>query len=173
MTVIKTERLILRPFEARDAAPLFAVFGDACAMRYWSSLPHKDVGETARFVDAVIGADPASTVEFVIERNGAVIGKAGFWAMPEVGFLIHPDHWGQGIGSEAIRAMIRFGFETLKLAQITADVDPRNAGSLALLRKLGFYETGRAANTIELGDEWCDSIYLALDAPDSLDAPGA
>ena len=44
--------------------------------------------------------------------------------------------------------------------ELTADVDPRNAASLALLRRHGFVETGRAAATWQIGDEWCDSIYL-------------
>ena len=46
---------------------------------------------------------------------------------------------------------------------VFADVDPRNAASLALLTRHGFIETGRAAGTWQVGDELCDSIYLALD----------
>jgi RimJ/RimL family protein N-acetyltransferase len=47
------------------------------------------------------------------------------------------------------------------LAQLTAEVDPRNAASLRLLAKLGFRETHRAVRTLLWKDEWCDSIYLA------------
>ena len=46
-----------------------------------------------------------------------------------------------------------------------ADVDPRNAASLGLLRKLGFVETRHARCTIKVGEEWCDSVYLALRRP--------
>jgi ribosomal protein S18 acetylase RimI-like enzyme len=48
---------------------------------------------------------------------------------------------------------------------ITADVDPRNVASLRLLARLGFEETGRAARTCQVGDEWQDSVYLALRRP--------
>jgi len=43
-----------------------------------------------------------------------------------------------------------------------ADVDPRNARSLKLLKNLGFRETGTAKRTYQIGDEWTDSVYLEL-----------
>jgi ribosomal-protein-alanine N-acetyltransferase len=43
-------------------------------------------------------------------------------------------------------------------------VDPRNAGSLRLLRRLGFRKTGRKERTWLVGEEWCDSVYLQVDA---------
>jgi RimJ/RimL family protein N-acetyltransferase len=48
---------------------------------------------------------------------------------------------------------------------LLADVDPRNVASLRVLDRLGFKETGRAERTFLLGDEWCDSVYLALQRP--------
>ena len=47
------------------------------------------------------------------------------------------------------------------LPALTAEVDPRNAGSLRLLARLGFRETHRAERTLLWRDEWCDSVYLA------------
>jgi RimJ/RimL family protein N-acetyltransferase len=47
-------------------------------------------------------------------------------------------------------------------AELTADVDPRNLSSLALLKRNGFVETGRATGTWQIGAELCDSIYLWL-----------
>ena len=49
--------------------------------------------------------------------------------------------------------------------RIDADVDPRNASlAEASRRVLGFRETGRKERTWLVGNEWCDSVYLALDA---------
>ena len=58
-------------------------------------------------------------------------------------------------------AAIAHNFAHHPIDAILADVDPRNAASLGLLGSLGFVETGRASNTILVGDDWCDSIYLA------------
>jgi RimJ/RimL family protein N-acetyltransferase len=48
-------------------------------------------------------------------------------------------------------------------SRLTADVDPRNLRSIKLLEKHGFVETGRANGTWQVGNELCDSVYLALD----------
>lgn len=163
MTQLRTKRLVLRPFQMADVDALFEVFSNPDAMKYWSTLPHASKDDTRKMVEMTMGADPAKHLELAITLKGQVIGKVGLWSIPEIGYLLHPDHWGKGFGSEAAQAVIAHGFETLGLDKITADVDPDNAGSLRMLAKLGFVETGRAQATIKIGDVWYDSIYLALD----------
>ncbi len=162
MTQLRTERLLLRPMRIEDGEDLFAVFGNAQAMRYWSTLPHVTLSDTAALIRETIGADPETSAEFAIEFEGRVIGKAGFWQMPEIGYLLHPDYWRRGFATEALRALIDYGFKGRRLERITADVDPNNIASIAMLEKLGFVETGREKNTLEIGGKWFDSIYLEL-----------
>ena len=81
--------------------------------------------------------------------------------MPEIGFVLHPDFWGKGLAHEAVGAAIEHVLATFPIAAIIADVDPRNAASLRLLTRLGFVETGRAVRTMQVGEESCDSVYLA------------
>jgi ribosomal-protein-alanine N-acetyltransferase len=104
--------------------------------------------------------------DFIITLEGQVIGKAGCWRLPQIGFILHPDCWGKGLAREAVAAVIERLFVEHGLAEITADVDPRNQSSLGLLERLGFRETSRAARTWHVGDEWCDSVYLALNRED-------
>jgi RimJ/RimL family protein N-acetyltransferase len=134
-------------------------------MRYWSTLAHADIEETRRWLADMIAVDPAISEEFVIEYRGRAIGKAGCWRLPEVGFILHPDFWGQGLAKEALGAVIARVFERFAVEALIADVDPRNERCLGLLRRFGFAETHRAARTYRLGDEWCDSVYLALPRP--------
>ncbi|MDF1727282.1 MAG: GNAT family N-acetyltransferase [Sulfitobacter sp.] len=162
MTEIGTERLLLRPPRLADEADLFAVFSDPRAMRYWSKPPFTDPGQVRSYIETVLRADPAQTAEFVVEHEGRVIGKAGFWRLPEVGFILHPDCWGRGLATEALRALIAHGFGARGLERIVADVDPGNGASLAVLTKLGFVETGREKATLEIAGVWYDSVYLAL-----------
>jgi RimJ/RimL family protein N-acetyltransferase len=134
-------------------------------MRYWSRPPHTELEQTREFLDSMIAAPSDLSDDFVVEHEGRAIGKAGCWRLPEVGYILHPDYWGQGLASEALTAVIGHVFSTRAIEAIKADVDPRNEGSLRLLARLGFVETHRAERTWLVGEEWCDSVYLALKRP--------
>ena len=68
--------------------------------------------------------------------------------------------------SEALNAILPHLLTTYRFPALTADVDPENVASLALLARFGFRETGRAEKTIEIAGKWCDSVYLALNRED-------
>ena len=158
---LTTARLTLDPIVATDAPGLPPIFADPEVMRYFDN-PHTSLAETERWVRRSAEAPPETTREFTIRRGGQIIGKAGIWNAPEIGFLLHRDHWRQGLMAEALGTLIPYLFAVMDLPAITADVDPRNTPSLAWLNKLGFVETGRAERTIKIGGEWCDSVYLRL-----------
>ena len=157
-----TERLVLRRARAGDLAAIHAVLSDPVAMLYWSTPPHRSLLETEEWLNGMIAARAEESDDFVIECEGRVIGKAGCWRLPEIGFIISPDYWGRGLAREALTAIIARLFERFPIPAVTADVDPRNTQCLALLRRLGFVETGRATRTWLVGETWCDSVYLAL-----------
>lgn len=165
MVEILTPRLRLRRARVSDLAAMHAVLSNAQAMRYWSTPPHADLAQTRAWLEAMIAADPNESDDFVVERDGRVIGKAGCYRAPEIGFIFHPDAWGQGLAFEALTAVIPRTFATFPIDAIEADVDPRNAASLAVMKRLGFTEVRRAKRTWLAGDEWCDSVYLALARP--------
>lgn len=163
--MISTERLLLRRAQMDDLEDLHRIFSHPVAMRYWSSLPHESIDITERLLSAMVAASPDDSDDFVLEFEGRVIGKAGCWRMEEIGFILHPDYWGKGLIHEALSAAIPHIFETLPISHLMADVDPRNDASIAVLSRLGFRESGRAKNTILVGDEWCDSVYFELPRP--------
>jgi len=164
LDVIRTERLLLRRARPDDLEPLFAMMSDAETMRYWSTPPHADIQRTREYLDGMIGASAEASDDFVVERDGRMIGKLGAWRLPEVGYLIGRPYWGQGYATEAMAAFVAHAFAH-RAYHLTADVDPRNAASLALLARAGFRETGRAQRTWCVGGAWCDSVYLRLDRP--------
>ncbi len=162
---IRTGRLLLRRAEPSDLDDLHAIMSAPCAMRYWSTPEHETVAETRRFLEFLCASPGNGSDDWMIELEGRVIGKAGAWAPPEVGFILHPDHWGRGYAFEAMSALVPLLFARHAVPALIAEADPRNAASLALLARLGFRETGRAARTLKWRDEWCDSVYLALPRP--------
>ena len=157
-----TVRLRLRRAAPSDLADLHEILSDPAAMRFWSSPPHRDLERTRAWLADMMADGPPHSDDFVIEHDGRVIGKAGCWRLPEIGFILHPRCWGQGFAAEACEAVIAHVFATHDLPAITADVDPRNEASLRLLARLGFVETGRATATYEIEGEISDSVYLAL-----------
>lgn len=164
MEQIETERLVLRRAREEDVEAMHAVLSHPIAMRYWSTLPHDDLEVTRKWIADMIAADPRRD-DYVIERDGRVIGKAGCFRLPEIGYILHPDHWGCGLATEALGAVIARTFERHSIPHLTADVDPRNRPSLNLLQKLRFKVVGRARNTWHIGGAWYDSVYLELRRP--------
>jgi len=162
VNAIRTARLTLRRGRIEDLDDIHAVLGNPLATRFWSTPPHATIEVSRVWLQSMIDAPPDLSDDYVLEYEGRVIGKAGFYRLPEIGFILHPDYWGRGLAREALEAVIPRAFSRFPVAALTADVDPRNAASLALLKSLGFVETGRANGTWDLGGELCDSVYLAL-----------
>lgn len=166
MAELRTERLLLRPARADDLDALHAIMRQPRAMAYWSTPPHDSLVQTADFLDGMMTIPPGEGEDFVIEHQGRLIGKAGLYRFPEVGYILAPAFWGCGLGREAVAAVIARAFAVHGLPRVQADVDPRNAASLGLLARLGFRETHRQERTWLVGEQWCDSVYLVLDAAD-------
>lgn len=165
MVTLRTQRLLLRPARAADIDAFHAILSDPRATAYWSTPPHGDMAQTQAWLQSMIEIGCGEGEDFVVELGGRVIGKAGMYRFPEIGFIFHPDAWGQGFAREALEAVLARAFGEHRLPAVEADVDPRNSRSLKLLGGLGFTEIGRAERTWLVGDQWCDSIYLRLAAP--------
>jgi RimJ/RimL family protein N-acetyltransferase len=162
MTELRTDRLTLRRARPEDLPAMHAVLSDERAMQYWSHGPHEDIARTKEWLDSMIYAPPEESDDFVITVAGEVIGKLGTWKIPDIGFIIRSDHWGKGYAAEAMRAFLIHIFRTRGIELLTADVDPRNAGSLRLLETHGFVRTGYATGNWNTHIGVCDSVFLEL-----------
>lgn len=72
--------------------------------------------------------------------DSRLIGFCGFAASdegPEIGWRLAPAYWGRGLASEAARAALHHGFETLGFSQVIATVQPDNRASIRIVEKLG------------------------------------
>jgi len=166
LPILTTPRLTLRPLAMSDAPLLHAWLSDPLVMRYWSTLPHSDIAQTEAWVQGSLDAmAKGEAQDFAVLFQGRVIGRVAFWQGDEIGFLFDPAIWGQGLASEALRAIAAYGFDTLGFEEIRADVDPDNAASLRVLERVGFKRTGFAEKTFEIGGKWFDSVYLSLTRP--------
>lgn len=159
---LRTARLLLRRVRADDLDALHRIMADDQVMQYWSTPPHASLDDTRRWLEPMLSAAPGESDEFVLEHAGEVIGKLGAWRLPEIGFYLRRDRWGQGLAREALDAFVRHA-ASKRIPHLTADVDPLNEACLKLLSGAGFRETGRASATYVVGGRVCDSVYLQLD----------
>ncbi len=80
----------------------------------------------------------------------------------ELGYLLDRRHWGTGLMYEATSALLSYGFRTLQLNRVEADVDPRNLGSVRLLERLGFVREGLLRARWIVSSEISDSAIYGI-----------
>jgi ribosomal-protein-alanine N-acetyltransferase len=164
--VIVTERLKLRLPKLSDLEDIHEIFCDDEVMTYWSNGAHQSISETRTWLTPLLDYNPESQFDFFIDFQGKIVGKLGFWKLPEVGFILNRSYWGIGIASEAMRGLISYVREYNISDHLFADVDPRNLRSINLLNKFGFENIGFERQTFETHIGWCDSIYYKLELKD-------
>lgn len=82
-------------------------------------------------------------------------------SMAEIAYFLHPQYWGQGLGTEAVKAITRFGIQDLTLHRIQAKVMPENIGSLKVLEKAGYEKEGVLKKYL-FGKEFHDTVMMAI-----------
>ncbi|WP_317851493.1 GNAT family N-acetyltransferase [Neobacillus bataviensis] len=80
----------------------------------------------------------------------------------EIGYIVNPDYWGNGIATDVATLLIGFGFHQLKLHRIYATCDPRNIGSIRVLEKARMKKEGRIREDLLMKDGWRDSLLFSV-----------
>ncbi|WP_298444653.1 GNAT family N-acetyltransferase [uncultured Ferrimonas sp.] len=146
--IIETERLGLRQFTLDDAPAVLAFSSNEQVTEYTG-----DAGMIASIDDAEHVIRTIWLKEYrqhgyaryalVHKADNKVIGFAG-WKfidednMPDLGYRMLPQYWGQGLGFEIALACMHYGKETLEFNHVFADALPDNLGSCRIIEKLGF-----------------------------------
>jgi len=148
---LETERLVLRPPALDDFERWAEMMADESAARYIGGVATKPM--TWRALMLMAGAWELTGVAMfsVIEKaSGRWIGRIGpwnphGWPAPEIGYALHPDAWGKGYAVEASTATMDYAFDVLGWPDVIHCINPRNAASQAVARRLGsaFRHLGR------------------------------
>jgi RimJ/RimL family protein N-acetyltransferase len=164
---LRTERLVLRPVEARDGD----AFVEAWADETYASLlltRTMNAAEVHEMVRRRSQPGNGHFVALVVEHDGEVVGDSILilqgtgLSEGEIGWTVLPHHAGRGYATEAARAVMRLGFEHYGLRRIVANLDARNDRSAALCERLGMRrETHRLGDFWSKG-RWTDSYEYAL-----------
>jgi RimJ/RimL family protein N-acetyltransferase len=143
--VLETERLSLRRPTLADVKAIAHLANDRRVAENTRRLPHPYFQEHAVAFVRAIAEDAGETV-FLIENNFSPIGMVGIdWRhedAPELGYWLGVDHWGQGFGTEAARALIDYFFEEFDHDLLFSGARVANPASRNILEKCGFQWSG-------------------------------
>lgn len=146
-TTLETERLVLRPWRDADRAPFAALNADPAVMAFFPAvLDRLDSDAAAARFRGRFDCHGWGLWALEVKGGPAFVGFTGLNPAPdtlpfapamEVGWRLARAAWGRGYATEAARAVLRFGFERLGLAEIVSFTTPLNRRSIAVMERLG------------------------------------
>jgi aminoglycoside 6'-N-acetyltransferase len=155
-----TAGLVVRPLEERDVAELRRIHATDAVRRWWG-LPE----------DEFPLADEPESARMTIEVDGRVAGMVQFWEEQEpryrhaaVDVFLDPLFHGRGIGTEAVRRVVRLLIDERGHHRVTIDPAADNAAAIRSYEKVGFRPVGvmRAYERDADGPDWHDSLLMEL-----------
>jgi RimJ/RimL family protein N-acetyltransferase len=161
---LQTGRLLLRAYVLDDAPELARLAGAREVAATTLRIPHPySVAEAEAFIQSQ-GANEDVRLAIVLRENSALLGGIGLRLQKEhrraeLGYWIGVPYWGKGYATEAARAVLRYGFEGLKLHRIRASHFTNNTASGRVLRKIGMKHEGRLPQHIL---KWGSYVDLEL-----------
>lgn len=147
--IIKTERLILRPWREEDLEPFAQLNADSRVMEYFpATLTRQESDALAQRIIAKLeeqgwglwAVSHPGTAEFI-----GFIGlakptfTAHFTPTVEIGWRLAYEYWGQGYASEGAIEVLKYGFETLQLPEIVSFTTTQNMRSRAVMKRIGMH----------------------------------
>ena len=155
MIILETKRLLLRHLEPADLHSLFALYSDPEISRFIPDAP-RTLAEAKEELDWFLHGHPKHPElglwATIHKETNQFIGRCGLlpWTIDgqvevEVAYLIAKSHWGQGLATEAARAIMAHGFGNLGLTRLICLIDHDHAASIRVAEKIGmaFEKEGR------------------------------
>ena len=164
------ETLTLRRIEAADwpAVYTWGRLPEFCRFQPWGPDTPEDSRTFTAAAAAAWSEQPQTRYTYLACLDGRPIGtgelrlRSRQHRQGEIAYGLHPDEWRQGHGTAIGGELLHTGFTQLGLHRIYATCDPRNAGSAAVLKKLGMTYEGRMRHTMRIRDGWRDSEHYSI-----------
>lgn len=169
---LETERLYLRRLTETDINDILALRGNPEAMKYIPRpLIETEVQALAhlKMIDENIENNTAINWGVYLKENSKFVGFMGIYRIKpenyraEIGYMILPEFNGKGYTTEAIKAIVTYGFDEMQLHSMEGVIDPDNSASERVLQKNGFVKEAHILeNEFALGKFWDTVIYSLL-----------
>ncbi len=168
-----TERLILRKLLPMDYKDMFEYASNENTVKYLAWEHHRSIAFTKNYTKFLqkqykdgLYFDWAVT----LKETGKMIGTCGFTSITtehsraEIGYVLSPHFWGQGIAYEAASAVVRFGFEQMDLHRIEAKFMIGNDASEKVMQKLGMQKEGVFRDYMFVKGSYRDICFYSITA---------
>lgn len=161
----------LRPLELTDwpAVHSWSSLPEVCRYQPWGPNSDADAEEFVRAAVDAWSARPRLREPYAALVDGEVLGMGELHLgeparhrQGAISYVVHPRVWRRGVGTAIGAGLLRIGFAERGLHRIAATCDPRNAGSAAVLRRLGMAYEGTLRHTMLLRDGWRDSETFSI-----------
>jgi ribosomal-protein-alanine N-acetyltransferase len=162
--------LRLRRLRPEDGAAYYKLRSSPEIMRYLQRPLVPSIEEaTAQIVGQMEDEAAGKMIVWAIaDLDDKFIGIAGYWRMQlehqraEIGYMLDLSYHGRGLATEAVAALVNYGFTVMKLHKIEADIDPDNLASARLLERLGFQKEAYFRENRLFNDRYYNSCWLGL-----------
>lgn len=146
--ILETERLILRIPQEKDLDGWAEFMADERAARFLSGVqPRASAWRAMATMTGAWTLKGFSMFSVIEKESGRWVGRLGPWQPEgwpgtEVGWGIHPAHWGKGYATEGAAAAIDWAFDTLGWTEVIHCIDPDNHASIRVAERLGSSDRG-------------------------------
>lgn len=170
-TDLETERLLLRRVANSDSKEILELRSNPETMKY---IPRpllkneEDAIEHITTIDAKIENQEGINWAITLKDSPKLIGIIGHYRIhpenyrSEVGYMLLPQFHGKGIIPEALKEVIKYGFEDMKLHSIEAIIDPANLASEKVLQKIGFIKEAHLRENKFYEGRLLDTVIYSL-----------
>ncbi len=172
--VLNTKRFIMRQLVANDAQEIFNLRSNPRVMEFIARELLQTIDEATKVIERLNGGVATNDWLFwgLVPKGGdKLIGTTCLWNISkenyraEIGYDLLPEFHGQGIMSEAIMAILDYGFNTMGLHSVEANVNPGNKASIKLLEKHGFVKEAHFKENVFFNGRFIDSAIYSLHNP--------
>lgn len=172
---LTTDRLVLRVHAADDASALHRIYSrpEVCRLLLeepWTLAGTEERMDVRRRRTGLEG--PRGELSAAIEHDGRLVGDVALWwtdrehRLAEIGWVLAPDQGGQGLATEAVRAMLDLAFERYGAHRVAAQMDERNAASARLAERVGMRHEAYLRQNWWSKGEWTDTVIFGMLASD-------
>ncbi|MFB9110586.1 GNAT family N-acetyltransferase [Flavobacterium gyeonganense] len=169
--VIETEHFILRRITDDDVNEVFELRSNPETMKY---IPRplvkttEDALEHIGMIEEKIVKNEGINWGITLKGNPEILGIIGFYRLQpenyraEIGYMLLPEFHGKGIITEAVKRLISYGFDDLKLHSIEAVIDPENFASEKVLQKCNFVKEAHLKEAEFYDGKFLDKVIYSL-----------
>ncbi|MEW5987789.1 MAG: GNAT family N-acetyltransferase [Chloroflexota bacterium] len=159
------QNILIRPLHPRDVDDLYEMWRHPLVDRTTLQMPSLEYNKAAERVNnvqpglyrlvAVVEERVVGVITLHQSQNPRLAHSAG------LGMMVHPDYWGQGIGTRLMEAILDLADNWLNLKRVELDVNTDNPAGIRLYKKMGFVIEGTKRKHAYGDGRWADSYFMA------------